>query len=179
MEEDGGEILSPAMSAVYIVGGALAIKFGGDFVVGGDLALTGFTVFGVREISYGAVAIARMLGMSETLIGLTVIALGTSLPELVTSVVAARKGEIDMALGNVIGSNVFNILFILGTTTALHPVSFTMENLIDDGVLIAFSLLVWIFSFSDGGKILKREGVVMLLCYVGFIAYAIWRVYGV
>lgn len=172
-EDDGGELLSPMKSVVYIVGGILAIKFGGDFVVGGDAVVAG------REISYGAVAIARMLGMSETLIGLTVIALGTSLPELVTSVVAARKGEMDMALGNVIGSNIFNILFILGTAAAIHPVSFTMENLIDDGILIAFSILVWIFSASDGGKILKREGVIMLACYFGFVAYAIWRVYGV
>ena len=174
MEEDeAGEILSPMMSAVYIVGGILAIKFGGDFVVGGDM------VIGGREVGYGAVAIARMLGMSETLIGLTIIAVGTSLPELVTSVVAARKGEIDMAIGNVVGSNIFNILFILGTAAAIHPVSFTMENLIDDGILIAFSVLVWIFSATDGGKILKREGVVMLACYAGFVAYAIWRVYGV
>lgn len=174
MEEDEvGEILSPMMSAVYIVGGILAIKFGGDFVVGGDMVIAG------REVGYGAVAIARMLGMSETLIGLTIIAVGTSLPELVTSVVAARKGEIDMAIGNVVGSNIFNILFILGTAAAIHPVSFTMENLIDDGILIAFSVLVWIFSSTDGGKILKREGVVMLACYAGFVAYAIWRVYGV
>ena len=172
-EDDGGELLSPMKSVVYIVGGILAIKFGGDFVVGGDAVVAG------REISYGAVAIARMLGMSETLIGLTIIALGTSLPELVTSVVAARKGEMDMALGNVIGSNIFNILFILGTAAAIHPVSFTMENLIDDGILIAFSVLVWIFSASDGGKILKREGIIMLACYFGFVAYAIWRVYGV
>ncbi|MBR1761354.1 MAG: calcium/sodium antiporter [Schwartzia sp.] len=167
------EALSIMRSIVCIVGGLAAIKFGGDFVVGGDAAVAG------REVSYGAVAIARMLGMSETLIGLTIIAVGTSLPELVTSVVAAKKGEVDMAMGNVVGSNIFNILFILGTTTAIHPVSFTMENLIDDGILIAFSALVWLFSATDNGKLLKREGVIMLACYAGFIAYAIWRVYGV
>ena len=172
-EDDGEEILSPMRSAVYIVGGILAIKFGGDFVVGGDAVVAG------HALSYGAVAIARMLGMSETLIGLTIIALGTSLPELVTSVVAARKGEMDMALGNVIGSNIFNILFILGTATAIHPVSFTMENLVDDVMLILFSLLVWLFSATDGGKLVKSEGITMLACYVGFVAYAIWRVYGV
>ena len=172
-EDDGEELLSPMRSAVYIVGGILAIKFGGDFVVGGDAVVAG------HALSYGAVAIARMLGMSETLIGLTIIALGTSLPELVTSVVAARKGEMDMALGNVIGSNIFNILFILGTATAIHPVSFTMENLVDDVMLILFSLLVWLFSATDGGKLVKSEGITMLACYVGFVAYAIWRVYGV
>ncbi len=172
-EDDGEELLSPMRSAVYIVGGILAIKFGGDFVVGGDAVVAG------HALSYGAVAIARMLGMSETLIGLTIIALGTSLPELVTSVVAARKGEMDMALGNVIGSNIFNILFILGTATAIHPVSFTMENLVDDVMLILFSLLVWLFSATNGGKLMKSEGITMLACYVGFVAYAIWRVYGV
>ncbi len=174
-DSDGGEeakVLSLMQSLVFIICGALAIKFGGDFVVGGD------AVIGGHEIAYGAVAIARMLGMSETLIGLTIIALGTSLPELVTSVVAARKGEVDMALGNIIGSNIFNILFILGTTAALHPVSFTMENLVDDVMLILFSIMVWLFSATDGGKLLKREGITMLACYVGFIAYAIWRVYG-
>ena len=172
-EAEEGELLSPMRSAIYIVGGILAIKFGGDFVVGGDAVIAG------REISYGAIAIARALGMSETLIGLTIIALGTSLPELVTSVVAARKGEVDMALGNVIGSNIFNILFILGTTTAIHPVSFTMENLVDDVMLILFSVMVWLFSATDGGKLVKSEGITMLACYVGFVAYAIWRVYGV
>ena len=170
--EEEEPMLSPVWSAIYIVGGALAIKFGGDFVVGGDAVVAGM------EFSYGAVAIARTLGMSETLIGLTIIALGTSLPELVTSVVAARKGEIDMALGNVIGSNIFNILFILGTTTAIHPVSFTMENLTDDVMLILFSVLVWYYSTTDGGKLVKSEGITMLACYVGFVAYAIWRVYG-
>lgn len=178
-EDDGSELLSPMKSVVYIVGGILAIKFGGDFVVGGDLVLTEYTVFGQKVIPYGAVAIARMLGMSETLIGLTIIALGTSLPELVTSVVAARKGEMDMALGNVIGSNIFNILFILGTAAAIHPVSFTMENLVDDVMLILFSIMVWGFSATDGGKLVKKEGITMLACYVGFVAYAIWRVYGV
>ncbi len=179
MEEAGEEeLLSPMRSAVYIIGGILAIKFGGDFVVGGELALGELTLFGAHQIPYGAVAIARVLGMSETLIGLTIIALGTSLPELVTSVVAARKGEVDMALGNVIGSNIFNILFILGTTTALHPVSFTMENLIDDIILIVFSVMVWLFSATNGGRIVRGEGIVMLASYVGFVGYAIWRVYG-
>lgn len=178
--EDGAALLSPAKSAAYIAIGLAAIKLGGDFVVGGDAALF-FTLGGApvhATVSYGAVAIARMLGMSETLIGLTIIAVGTSLPELVTSVVAARKGEADMALGNVIGSNIFNILFILGTTAAIHPVGFTMENLVDTFVLIGFSALVWLFSATDGGKLLRREGAVMLAAYAGFVAYAIFRVYG-
>ena len=167
-EDDGEELLSPMRSAVYIVGGILAIKFGGDFVVGGDAVVAG------HALSYGAVAIARMLGMSETLIGLTIIALGTSLPERVTSVVAARKGEVDMALGNVIGSNIFNILFVLGIAASISPVAFTMENLIDTATLILMSGLV--LAFCARKKMLVRwQGAVMLLIYAGYTTYIIMR----
>ncbi|MBQ9377330.1 MAG: calcium/sodium antiporter [Schwartzia sp.] len=171
--ESAEPLPSVPKSLLQILVGIVAIKFGGDFVVGGDAAVLG------HAVSYGAVAIARFFGMSETLIGLTIISIGTSLPELVTSVVAARKGEVDMALGNVLGSNIFNILFILGTTAAIHPVSFTMENLVDDLTLIAFSLLVWRFTATDDGRLVRREGIIMLLCYAAFIGYAIYRVYGV
>ena len=171
--ESAEPLPSVPKSLFQIVAGIIAIKFGGDFVVGGDAELFG------HAVSYGAVAIARFFGMSETLIGLTIISVGTSLPELVTSVVAAGKGEVEMALGNVLGSNVFNILFILGTTTAIHPVSFTMENLVDDLTLIAFSLLVWRLAATDDGRLVRREGIVMLLCYAAFIGYALYRVYGV
>ena len=102
----------------------IAIKFGGDFVVD------------------GASAIAAGFGLSQTLIGLTIVALGTSLPELVTSIVAARKDEVDMALGNVIGSNIFNILLILGVAAAISPVTFLMENIIDIIILIIMSAVV-------------------------------------
>lgn len=92
---------------IFILGGMIAIKYGGDFVVD------------------GASSIASSLGLSQTLIGLTIIAMGTSLPELVTSIVASRKDEVDMALGNVIGSNIFNILFVLGVAAAISPVGFS------------------------------------------------------
>ncbi|MBQ6442315.1 MAG: calcium/sodium antiporter [Lachnospiraceae bacterium] len=154
---------------LYIVLGAVAIKFGGDFVVGDILTLPN----GI-EVQYGATAIARIVGMSETLIGLTIVAMGTSLPELVTSIVAARKNEVDMAVGNVIGSNIFNILLILGTAAAISPIDFIMENLIDIAVLIASSLLVWIFAWTKG-RITRAEGCIMLSIYAGYMVYICLR----
>ena len=143
------------------------------------LAGLALVVFGADYLVDGASGIARKAGLSEFLIGLTIVGIGTSTPEMVVSFFGAFQGKSDVAIGNVIGSNIFNILFILGTTTAIHPVSFTMENLVDDVMLILFSIMVWGFSATDGGKLVKREGITMLACYVGFVAYAIWRVYGV
>jgi cation:H+ antiporter len=144
------------LSLIYIVGGAVAIKFGGDFVVN------------------SAVAIATAAGLSQTLIGLTIVACGTSLPELATSVVAAKKGELDMAVGNVVGSNVFNILMILGVAASLSPVTFLQENVIDIGIFLAFSLLTWLLCWTKG-KLDKKEGILMLLLYVAYLVYICWR----
>lgn len=155
-EEDEIELLPVWRCIVYIVGGAIAIKFGGDFVVD------------------GASVIAAKLGMSQNLIGLTVVALGTSLPELVTSIVAARKNEVDMALGNVIGSNIFNILFVLGIAATISPIAFIMENVIDIILLVAMSALVWIFAWTKQ-KIGRTEGIVMLLIYAAYLVYIIVR----
>lgn len=141
---------------VYIVGGAVAIKFGGDWVVNSCTTL------------------ALKFGMSETLVGLTIVALGTSLPELVTSIVAARKNELDMAIGNVVGSNIFNILLILGAAAAISPITFMAVNAIDIMILVGFSVLVWIMCFKK--KNLGRvDGIIMLLCYVAYLAYIIVR----
>jgi cation:H+ antiporter len=141
---------------VYIVGGAVAIKFGGDWVVNSCTTL------------------ALKFGMSETLVGLTIVALGTSLPELVTSIVAARKNELDMAIGNVVGSNIFNILLILGAASAISPITFMTVNAIDIMILVGFSVLVWIMCFKK--KNLGRvDGIIMLLCYVAYLAYIIVR----
>ena len=112
-------------SIIYIVGGAIAIKYGGDWVV--DSAST----------------IATSFGISATLVGLTICSVGTSLPELVTSIVAARKNELDMAVGNVVGSNVFNILMVLGVAATISPITFLMENVIDIIVLLVFSLVLY------------------------------------
>ena len=113
-------------------------------------------------------------GLSQNLIGLTIVAMGTSLPELVTSIVAARKNEVDMALGNVIGSNIFNILFVLGIAAAISPVAFIMENVIDIVILIAMSIMVLLFAWSRQ-KINRIEGAIMLLSYAGYMVYICMR----
>ena len=137
---------------LFIIGGAIAIKYGGDFVVD------------------GASFIATKLGFSQNLIGLTIVALGTSLPELVTSIVAARKNEVDMALGNAIGSNIFNILLVLGVAGAISPVAFIMENVIDIILLTIMSAYVWILAWTKN-HINKTEGISMILIYVIYLVY--------
>lgn len=158
-EDDGGDEvkdISMWLAIVYIVGGAVAVRFGGDWVVS------------------GAKTIAVFFGLSENLIGLTIVAMGTSLPELVTSVTAAKKNELDMAVGNVVGSNVFNILMILGVASTLSPIGFIMENVIDIGVLLGFSLLVWV-SCATKKNLGKVEGAIMLLAYCAYTVYICLR----
>lgn len=141
---------------IYIVGGIAAIKFGGDFVV------------------KGASAIAGKLGMSDTLVGLTVVAVGTSLPELVTSVVASRKNEVDMAFGNVIGSSICNTMFILGLSSAISPIGVIKDNIVDIAVLIVVSIIAYLFVRSK--RTLERwEGIIMLVIYVAYTTYACLR----
>ena len=106
--------------------------------------------------------------MSQTLIGLTIVSIGTSLPELVTSIVAARKNEVDMALGNAIGSNVFNILMVLGIASAISPISIITEN------IIVFTICVWIFAGTKK-KIGRIEGFSMVALYVIYAVYIIIR----
>ena len=155
-EKESGKDIPVWLCIIYIIGGIVAIKFGGDFVVD------------------GASTIAQKLGMSQTLVGLTVVAVGTSLPELVTSIVAGRKGEVDMALGNVIGSNIFNILFILGVAGSISPMSFIQDNIIDLAVLIAVSLLTYVFAWSKQ-RLDKKEGIIMILIYAAYMVYACFR----
>lgn len=150
------EILPLWKCILFIVCGMIAIVIGGNLVVD------------------SASQIASNFGMSDNLIGLTIVACGTSLPELVTSVVAAKKNEVDMALGNVIGSNIFNILFVLGIATAISPITFIQENMVDILVLVVMSLLVWWFAWSKK-KIVRWEGAVMLLLYAGYLGYIINR----
>ena len=138
-----------------LIGGILVVK-GSDFAVS------------------GASAIARYFGMSERFIGLTIVAFGTSLPELVTSVVAARKNEVDMAVGNAVGSNIFNILMVLGIASAINPVSLIRENVIDIIILVAFSVVVWIFA-ATRKKISRKEGIAMVAMYLVYAVYIILR----
>lgn len=155
-DEEEIKILPAWQCIIYIIGGIIAIAAGGKMVV------------------EGASDIARNLGMSDNLIGMTIVALGTSLPELVTSVVAARKNEIDMALGNVIGSNVFNIFFVLGIAAAISPIGFTMQNSIDTIFLIASSLLVLVFCLPKK-KLVRWHGISMAALYAGYTVYLFVR----
>ncbi|MFV0466109.1 MAG: calcium/sodium antiporter [Lachnospiraceae bacterium] len=155
-EEDEITVLSKSKSMVYILCGVIAIAVGGQLVVS------------------SASSIARSFGLSQNLIGLTIVAMGTSLPELVTSIVAAKKGEVDLAMGNIIGSNIFNILFVIGSAGLISGISMSQENIIDLLLLIAMSIVVWIAARTSY-KIHRTEGIVMLLLYVGFMAYIILR----
>lgn len=150
------EVLPVWKCIIFIIGGIVAIKFGGDFVVD------------------GASTIAAKMGLSQNLIGLTIVACGTSLPELVTSVVAAKKNELDMALGNVIGSNIFNILFVLGVAAAISPIAFIMENVIDIVILIVMSAIVWVFGWTKQ-KLTRTEGIIMLVMYAAYLVYICLR----
>ena len=161
VEIEGGldediKLISVPLSILFIVGGAAAIVVGGDITVD------------------AAARIAGDLGMSQTLIGLTIVSIGTSLPELVTSIVAAKKDEVDMALGNAIGSNVFNILMVLGIASAISPVSIITENIIDLCVLIVFTVCVWIFAGTKK-KIGRVEGICMVAFYAAYAVYIIIR----
>ena len=155
-DDDEYKVLPVWKCLLFIVGGAAGIAIGGKMVVS------------------GASDIARAFGMSDNLIGMTIVALGTSLPELVTSIVAARKGEVDMALGNVVGSNIFNILFVLGIASTISPIAFTMKNSIDTAVLITMSLLVLIMC-SPKKKLLRWHGATMLAIYAGYTTYIFMR----
>ena len=117
-----------------------------------------------------ATEIAHMIGLSERFIGLTIVALGTSLPELVTSVVAARKGNADIAIGNIVGSNIFNILFVIGTVSIIAPVMYQPVFLIDGIIAVAAGVLLWI-SVAKTKSLRKPWGIVFLLCYAAYLAY--------
>ena len=117
-----------------------------------------------------ATAIAKVIGLSERFIGLTIVALGTSLPELVTSVVAARKGNADIAIGNIVGSNIFNILFVIGTASIIAPVMYQSVFLVDGIIAVAAGVLLWV-SVAKTKSLRKPWGIVMLLCYAGYLGY--------
>lgn len=159
-EDEEIEEVSLPKSLVFLVVGLALVIVGGDLVV--DSATT----------------IARSWGVSDALIGLTIVAMGTSLPELVTSIVAAKKGQCDMAIGNVIGSNLFNLLFILGMSAAISPIAIDLASgiLVDAIVLLAVTVMMYIFS-ATGNKLQRAEGAVALLCYGGYLAYIIARAF--
>lgn len=134
-------------------------------VIGGIMVVKG-SDFAVDGASY----IAKYFGLSDRLIGLTIVAFGTSLPELVTSITAAKKGSVDIAIGNIVGSNIFNILFVIGITGLICDVPFESKFLIDTCVTIGAGVLLWLGTIKH--KELRRPcGILMLLCYAGYFAY--------
>lgn len=154
------EVAKPAfnfpISLLLIVGGIAGIIIGGDLVVS------------------NAKAIALAVGLSEKLVGLTIVSIGTSLPELVTSVVAARKGNVDIAIGNVVGSNIFNILFILGLSATITPIPVEMALVTDLAVMLVATGLCF-FMAKLNYKLEKKEGYIFLAIFVTYMAYIIIR----
>lgn len=140
------------------------------------LGLTGL-IFGGNMFVDGASGIARMFGVSDAVIGLTIVAAGTSLPELATSVISACKGKPGIAVGNVIGSNIFNIFLVLGVSSTIRPLSFGAIGEIDLLVLTIASLLFWIFGwFFKERTFTRTEGTVLTLCYIGYTAWLVINV---
>lgn len=145
------------------------------------LKLLFFVVLGVFLIILGADVsvdaaseIARVIGLSERFIGLTIVALGTSLPELCTSVVAATKGKADLAIGNIVGSNIFNILFVVGTTALIIPVPFNPAFIIDTAVAVGAAVLLWVCVLPKK-KLTRIGGILMLAGYAGYFAYLMMK----
>lgn len=153
---DECKILSLPKSLIFIIGGLIAVIFGGTLVVD------------------NACLIAKDFGVSENFIGLTIIAIGTSLPELVTSITATRKGDSGLALGNAIGSNLFNILFILGMSAIICPLNVLSESIIDCIILLVSAVILYVFARTK--KTMNRwEGIVCVFLYVGYTAYLLIR----
>lgn len=138
------------------------------------LAGLALIIGGGQAVVYGAKAVAQVFGMSETLIGLTIVAVGTSLPELVTSIVAAKKGENGLAVGNIVGSNIFNILFILGISSTIHPLGVNGASIYDMILLTGASVFVFLCAMK-GKEISRTEGMIMLLIYAGDMVFAVIR----
>lgn len=148
--------LSLPRSIIYIVGGLIGIVIGADFVV--------------DSASY----IAMTFGMSETLVGLTIVAVGTSLPELVTSLTALKKNETDLIIGNMIGSNTFNILFVLGASSAISPIILDPSMLIDVVLMLSVTVLCFIFGKTQD-KFDKKEGFILVALFFAYMIFAILR----
>ncbi len=152
-KEEKKEVTTPTWKLIiYSIVGLAVVVIGSDFTVD------------------GATAIAKALGMSERFIGLTIVALGTSLPELVTSVTAARKGNADIAIGNIVGSNIFNILFVIGTSALIIPVIYEPGFIIDGIIAAAAGVLLWISVFRKL-ELRRVWGIIFLICYAAYFVY--------
>ena len=141
------------------------------------LILAGFAglTLGGKWIVEGAAAIALQLGMSDVVVGLTIVAIGTSLPELATSVVAVRRGNVDIAVGNVVGSNIFNIFMVLGISATVKPLPFPAGGNLDIIVVIFASLLLFLFMFTGLSRTVDRwEGAIFVIIYCAYITFRVW-----
>ena len=148
---------------LLLIVGAVGIILGGQFVV-----------FGAKGLALqGAQALNVNHDLAESLVGLTIVAVGTSLPELVTSTIAAKKGQNELALGNVIGSNIFNMLFVLGISATVNPLTTDSQVLVDVFVMLAVTAMLFVFALS--AKLRKAHGFVLLGCYVFYLTYLILR----
>jgi len=157
-ERMGGGGRGAAGIALLICGGLVCLIVGSRWVVG------------------GAVKLAAALGVSETVIGLTIVAVGTSLPELTTSAVAARRGNSEIAIGNIVGSNIFNIFLILGVSTVIRPLPLAAEQNVDAGVVVGASLLLLLFMLTGKRRVLDRwEGAVFIGGYVAYVIFLVLR----
>ncbi|MDE6407292.1 MAG: calcium/sodium antiporter [Anaeroplasmataceae bacterium] len=157
------ELMPTWKSIVFVILGLAGIAVGGEAVV-----------YGAKSIAVGVGDLAHLNhDLVESLVGLTIVAVGTSLPELVTSIVAAKKGQNDMALGNVIGSNIFNILFVLGFSGVINPLTVGNQIVFDLAVMMISTLLVFGLCFL--GKINRKSGAILLGCYAGYLIYLICR----
>jgi len=135
-------------------------------------------LFGGRWVVDSAVVLGDLLAVPKAVMGLTVVALGTSLPELATSVMAARRGDVEIALGNVVGSNIFNVFFILGVSAVIRPLPFNPAAHVDMGVLMAASILLFIFMFTGRVRIMgRREGLLALLIYTFYVGYLLYPLF--
>ena len=161
---DESEIATEKQKPLWLTLILTALGLAG-IIIGGDM-----TVDGAKEI-------ARFFGLSEALIGLTVVALGTSLPELVTSIVAAKKGESDIAVGNVVGSNIFNNLLILGVSATILPMNISTSYIYDIGILLAISVIFFI-PMVIKKKVGRLTGILMILTYALYTTYLILRQMG-
>ena len=142
------------------------------FIILGLLAL----IIGGKLIVTGAVNIVRLFGLSERIVALTIVSIGTSLPELATSIVAVRKKNVDIAIGNVVGSNIFNIFFILGISTIVTPLKVNPNSFVDIAVNIISSLLLFVFIFTGKRRKLERwEGVLLLILYLSYLVMLIFQ----
>lgn len=156
MDETPMDVMPLWKSLLFVAGGLAAVVFGGDMVVD------------------NASLIAKAWGMSDTLVGLTIVAIGTSLPELVTSITASKKGDSGIALGNAVGSCLFNILFILGMASSITPINAVPELIIDTAILIVVTILILIVAKTDK-KTNRAEGIICVAAYIIYTAYIIMR----